>query len=56
MRGVTCRQVAGEGLGLGLYIAGLIVGAHGGRIWVESGVGQGSTFSVALPLVSQEGR
>ncbi len=38
-----------KGLGLGLSVAKAIVDAHGGRIWVESAVGQGSTFSFALP-------
>ena len=39
-----------EGLGLGLYIARLIVEAHGGRIDVVSTPGEGSTFRLSLPL------
>jgi signal transduction histidine kinase len=39
-----------EGLGLGLPIAKVIVEAHGGRISVESSQGQGSVFSVVLPI------
>ena len=38
-----------EGLGLGLYIAHEIVIRHGGRMWLESRTGQGSTFYFSLP-------
>jgi signal transduction histidine kinase len=39
-----------DGLGLGLFISYSIVEQHGGRMWVESALGQGSTFYLALPL------
>ena len=44
-----------HGMGLGLYICRGIVEEHGGRIWVESTVGKGTTFHVALPT-SDDGR
>jgi signal transduction histidine kinase len=45
------RQVNKDhrGLGLGLHISRSIVEAHGGRMWAESAIGAGSTFSFALP-------
>jgi len=56
----TFRQVDGSssrrwgGLGIGLALAKHIVELHKGRLWVESEYGRGSTFTVALPLETEQ--
>ena len=40
-----------RGVGLGLYISRQIVEAHGGKIWAESTLGEGSVFTLTLPRV-----
>jgi signal transduction histidine kinase len=51
-RGADAHALAIPGVGLGLPVAGSIVAGHDGRIDVTSELGQGSTFAVRLPLLS----
>lgn len=50
-RGNNAKKI-NQGLGLGLHVAQEIVHHYGGKIWVESTKGKGSTFFISLPIQS----
>lgn len=47
----TKDDMRDSGLGLGLYITKVLVEAHGGNVWVETGRGKGAAFYFTLPIV-----
>lgn len=54
-RASNAQSITDTGLGLGLFICRRIVEDHGGRIWFTATPGGGTTFTIALPLLSVPG-
>jgi signal transduction histidine kinase/CheY-like chemotaxis protein len=52
-RGGRAARTSTEGTGLGLTLSKRIIDLHGGRLWMESKPGAGSTFSFAIPLARE---
>ena len=51
----TTREV-GSGVGLGLSIAYRVIEGHNGNVDVQSEPGQGTTFTIRLPIISENGK
>lgn len=52
-RATNAVHLQTEGSGLGLVISKSIIMRHGGKIWVDSVEGKGTTFTITLPLLSE---
>ncbi|HEY0897162.1 MAG TPA: ATP-binding protein, partial [Sphingobacteriaceae bacterium] len=51
VRGENTQHISG--FGIGLYLCAEIIGRHGGKIWVDSEPGKGSTFHFSLPVAQE---